>query len=70
MENNEITMAVPKVGKSMVLVNACIENKQKALKEGKRVVFDMTFEGIVEAWRNRDTSNNGIVIIDHTSIIK
>jgi len=63
-------MNAVKVGKSMMMFNICVENKMKALKEGKPVVFDMEMSEIAEEWKHRDTSNNGIVLIDHVSKIK
>lgn len=59
-----------KIGKSMMMFNICFENQIKALKEGKPVVIDMEMSEIERMVKNRDLSNNGIVIIDHTSIIK
>lgn len=70
MENNEITMAVPKVGKSMMMFNICVENQMKALKAGRNVVFNLELSEIVTMWKNRDTSNHGMVILDHISKIK
>ena len=58
------------VGKSMFMFNLCFEQKVKALKEGKSVVFDLSSSEIATAYKNRDLSNNGMVFIDHVDLIK
>lgn len=59
----------PKVGKSMMMFNICLEHQMKALKEGKSVIINMEMSEIVTAYKNRDLSNN-MIFIDHVSKIK
>jgi hypothetical protein len=57
-------------GKSMMMFNICVENQMKALKEGKLVVFDLSYSEIETIYKNRDSSNNGILILDHIDKLK
>lgn len=59
-----------RTGKSMMMFNICFENQMKALKEGRSVVFNMESSEIETMWKNRDTSDNGIVILDHIDKLK
>lgn len=59
-----------KVGKSMMMFNIQFEHQMKALKKGKSIIIDMEMSEIETMVKNRDLSNNGLVLIDHVGLIK